>query len=247
MLNINDLRQLHLGTQGENHAQTITIDLNPWLVDHPGASAAIWHKRNGDSVPSATGAELDSVHGTISWSPSSTDTFVAGRGEAEIRLIEGSMIKKSRKVVTAVSPSVTDAAGAVLSGWQEYIDAIQRAAGIVLIKGGNLKFHTNDEGHLILSYIGDVPIVPPDGSTTTVDEEGWTNIDLGPVDAYSLAVEGGYTKTKAEFEVELANVAANAAAAAEAAVAAQEAADAAAASSVGLFIDDDGDICQNDS
>ena len=89
MLNINDLRQLHLGEQGENHAQTITIDMNPWLADHPGASAAIWHKGNGDSVPSATGAEFDSVHGTISWSPSSTDTVGAGKGEAEIRLIGG--------------------------------------------------------------------------------------------------------------------------------------------------------------
>ena len=247
MLNINDLRQLHLGIQGENHAQTITIDLNPWLVDHPGASAAIWYKHNGDSVPSATGAVFDSVHGTISWSPSSTDTFVAGQGEAEIRLVEGSMIKKSRKVKTVVSAAVTDAAGALLAGWQEYLDAIQRAAGVALMKGGQLKFFTNDDGHLILSYTGDVPIVPAEGQTEDETEEGWTDIDLGPIDAYSMAMAGGYTGTKEEFEEELGNVAANAHAAAEAAGAAEEAARQAAASSVGLFIDDDGDICQNDS
>lgn len=247
MLNINELRQLHLGIQGENKAQTITIDLNPWLVDHPGGSAAIWHKRNGDSVPSATGAIFDSVHGTISWSPSATDTYIAGKGEAEIRLVEGSVIKKSRKVVTMVSAAVTDAAGAVLAGWQEYLSAIQEAAGIALMKGGHLKFYTNDDGHLILSYTGDVPIEPAEGQSESEAESGWTNIDIGPIDAYSMAVAGGYTGTREEFEEELGNVAANAQAAADAAAAAQEAAEEAAASSVGLFIDSDGDICQNDS
>ena len=124
MLNVNDVTRLYLGVQGENEAQTITIDMRPWLVEFPGGSVTIWHKRNGDSVPGPTGAIFDSEEGTISWTPTGTDTYVAGEGEAEIRLTVGSVIKKSRKVITGVSPSVTLAGVALGSDWQDYINAV---------------------------------------------------------------------------------------------------------------------------
>ena len=124
MLNINDVTRLYLGVQGENEAQTITIDVRPWLVAHPQGSGTIWHKRNGDSVPSATGAVFDPEEGTVSWTPSNVDTYVAGEGEAEIRLTEGTVIKKTRAVVTGVSPSVTLAGQTLGSDWQSYIDAV---------------------------------------------------------------------------------------------------------------------------
>ena len=124
MLNVNDVTRLYLGVQGENGEKTITIDVAPWLVAHPGGTVSIWHKRNGDANPSATGATFDSDAGTVSWTPTSTDTYVAGEGEAEIRLTVGTVIKKSRKVVTGVSPAVTGAAGTLNSGWQYYINEV---------------------------------------------------------------------------------------------------------------------------
>lgn len=132
MLNINDVTRIYLGVQGENAAQTITIDVRPWLVAHPQGSVSIWHKRNGDAVPSATGAVFDSDEGTIAWTPTSTDTYVSGEGEAEIRLTENTIIKKSRSVLTGVSPSVTGAGVPLGSSWQDYIDEVDRIKALAV-------------------------------------------------------------------------------------------------------------------
>lgn len=132
MLNINEVTRLYLGVQGENEAKHIQIDVRQWLVEHPQGSITIWHKRNGDSVPSATGAVFDDEEGTVTWTPTSTDTYVAGEGEAEIRLTEGTIIKKSRKVITGVSPSATLGGVTLGSEWQDYINAVDslRAAAV---------------------------------------------------------------------------------------------------------------------
>lgn len=132
MLNVNDVNQIYLGVQGENLQQTIVIDVNPWLIRHPGGSVSIWHKRNGDSVPSATGAVFDDEAGTISWSPTSTDTYVSGEGEAEIRLTEGTIIKKTRSIRTGVSPAVTGGGQTLGSDWQSYIDEVDRIKGLAM-------------------------------------------------------------------------------------------------------------------
>ena len=124
MLRVNEVNRLYLGIQGENLAQTLTIDVSDWLVNNPNGSVTIWHKRNGDAVPSATGAVFDPEEKTVSWSPTDTDTYVAGEGTAEIRLTEGEVIKKSREVKTGVSPSVTLAATPLGSDWQDYINAV---------------------------------------------------------------------------------------------------------------------------
>lgn len=132
MLNVNDVNQLYLGVQGENLQQTIVIDVSPWLIRHPQGSVSIWHKRNGDSVPSATGAVFDDEAGTISWSPTNTDTYVAGEGEAEIRLTEGTIIKKTRSIRTGVSPAVTGGGQTLGSDWQSYIDEVDRIKGLAV-------------------------------------------------------------------------------------------------------------------
>lgn len=163
MLLINKLNRLYLGIQGENNAQTITIDVNAWLQQYPNGSVSIWHKRNGDSVPSPTGATLDREKGIINWSPTSTDTYVSGEGEAEIRLTEGNVIKKSKKIVTGVSKAVTGADGEELgSGWQEYIDAVERSVSMSILKDGHIKFSINDDGHLIFSYTNEIPVAEAD-------------------------------------------------------------------------------------
>ena len=125
MLSVTDVRQFYLGVQGENEEQTITVDVKPWLASYPNGVVSIWHKRNGESVPTPTGAVFDAEEGTITWIPTYTDTYNAGEGEAEIRLYENGVIKKTRTVKTGVAPSVTGAAGVTLeSGWQGMINYI---------------------------------------------------------------------------------------------------------------------------
>lgn len=124
MLRINELKQIDLGIQGENLAQVITISISDWLVDNPNGSVTIWHKRNGDSVPTATGATMDREEGMVTWSPTSTDTYSAGEGLAEIRLSENGVIKKTRPVKTYVAPAVTLNGTPTGSSWQDYINAV---------------------------------------------------------------------------------------------------------------------------
>jgi len=124
MLKVNEVNRIYLGIQGENAARTIDIDVSEWLDGHPSGSVTIWHKRNGDVSPSATGATLDADRKVVSWTPTETDTYVAGEGEAEIRMTESSVIKKSRAVITGVSPAVTLAGTTLGSDWASYIDAV---------------------------------------------------------------------------------------------------------------------------
>ena len=133
MLSVTDVRQFYLGVQGENEEQTITVDVKPWLASYPNGVVSIWHKRNGESVPTPTGAVYDAEAGTITWTPTYTDTYNAGEGEAEIRLYENGVIKKTRTVKTGVAPSVTGAAGVTLeSGWQGMVNYIDERAEEVI-------------------------------------------------------------------------------------------------------------------
>ena len=158
VLKVNELTKIYLGAQGENNAQTIKIDIHEWLVSYPNGRVTIWHKRNGDEVPYPTGAVMNAEEETLSWSPSRADTYVAGEGEAEIRLTDGDVVKKTRKVVTGVSPAVTGGGQPLGSGWQDYIDAVERAAQVAIIKDGKIRFRIDENGHLILGYTSDVPI-----------------------------------------------------------------------------------------
>lgn len=125
MLKINELRQIHLGIQGENLAREIPIDVSAWLIDFPNGSISIWHKRNGDSEPGPTGATLDREKGILTWSPTNTDTYYDGEGSAEVRLTEDGVIKKTREIKTDVSPAVTLAGTTQGSDWQSYINAVE--------------------------------------------------------------------------------------------------------------------------
>ncbi len=160
MLKINNVSRLYLGCQGENLAQTIQIDMSDWLATYPNGMITIWHKRNGDSVPYPTGATLDREKGILNWAPTSTDTYVSGEGEAEIRLTESNVIKKSKTIITGVSKAVTGADGEELgSGWQDYIDAVERSVSMSILKDGHIKFSIDSNGHLIFSYTDEIPVV----------------------------------------------------------------------------------------
>lgn len=129
MLKINDLTQLYLGIQGENKSRTIEIDVADWLVSYPNGSLSIWIRRPGDATASATGAVFDAEEKTLTWQPDSVDTYVAGEGTAEIRLTEGTVIKKTREIRIAVSPAVTGGGAVLGSDWQSYINEVERIKG----------------------------------------------------------------------------------------------------------------------
>ena len=173
MLKINDVSRLYLGCQGENLAKTIQIDMSDWLVEYPSGVVSIWHKRNGDDTPEPTGATMNRDTGILSWSPTSTDTYVSGEGMAEVRLTESNIIKKSRKIITGVSKSVTGADGEDLgSGWQDYIDAVERSVSMAILKDGHIKFTIDEEtGHLIFSYTNEVPVLYDDEEAAEEEEE----------------------------------------------------------------------------
>ena len=183
MLNINEVKQLYLGIQGENKARPLVIDVKPWLAGHPDANFSIWHTRNGESIPDPTGAVYDSTEGTLTWTPTNVDTYIPGEGEAEIRMYENGVIKKTREVTTCVSESVTGGGSTLGSGWQEYIDAFERAAQVAVMKNGMLKFHIDENGHLILSYTDQVPIPDENGDLPESDPANidWIEKDLGSV------------------------------------------------------------------
>lgn len=133
MLKINELARLYLGIQGENGVRSITVDVSAWINLYPNGSVTVWHTRCGESIPSPTGAVYDSETRTVTWDITSVDTFVAGIGEAEFRLIENEVIKKTTKVMTGVSPSVTQSGTTLGSDWQSYINAVDslRADAVV--------------------------------------------------------------------------------------------------------------------
>ncbi len=120
------LQRLDLGIQGENLARTIEIDCNAWLRMFENGTVSIYHQRNGDEGISVTGASFDRDTGILSWQPSSYDTFYNGMGQAEIRLTEGSVIKKARTVNTLVWPAIVNDQGETQSSnWQAYINVVE--------------------------------------------------------------------------------------------------------------------------
>jgi hypothetical protein len=108
------------------------------------------------------GVVLDREKGILSVTPTNTDTYVDGEGSAEVRLTQGNVVKKTREVITGVSPAVTGSGKPLGSGWQDYIDAIERAAQVAILKNGLIKFEIDDNGHLIFSYTEDVPVEEED-------------------------------------------------------------------------------------
>lgn len=187
MLEINQLDRIYVGIEGEAAARTIRIDVSAWMVSHPDAAISLWHRRHGDEAMAATGASYDEDTQQLVWTPSATDTFYPGEGEAQIRLTETGIIKKTLNIKTFVSPADVGSDGNTIpSTWAGYINEVERikglavtaknaaeaaqeaaedaqeaaeiAAGIAIAQAGQIKFFINDEGHLIFAYTDQVPV-----------------------------------------------------------------------------------------
>ena len=127
MLKINELSRLHLGVEKENLSRTIEIDMSAWAQTYPNATVEILHRRHGDQTKAlVTGAEYDSETMLLSWTPTEYDTYYEGFGVAEIRMVEGEVVKKTKDlIITAVCPSVIDGSGNVVaSNYQAFLNSV---------------------------------------------------------------------------------------------------------------------------
>ena len=126
MLKINDLARLYLGVKQENECRTIMIDMSAWASIYPNATPEILHKRQGDQTKELVSTDYDPDTCVLSWTPTEYDTFYEGFGVAEVRMVENSVVKKTKDLlVTAVSPSIIDGTGEVISSdFQAWLNAV---------------------------------------------------------------------------------------------------------------------------
>ena len=126
-LKIETMQRMDLGIQGEHNATVIRIDCNGWKQQFPNGMISLFHQRKGDEEPSVTGASYDTQTGILTWSVTDQDTFYDGEGMAEIWLTEGTVVKKKKKALTIVRPTVVNDVGDELgSNWQAYVNEFER-------------------------------------------------------------------------------------------------------------------------
>jgi len=147
LLKIENTQRLDLGVKGENRSRAIEIDCNLWKELFPNGSISVYHQRPGETALDVTGATYDYETGILRWEPTSTDTYIEGKGLAEIRLYENGIIKKTRKIVTMIHPSVTNAEGGTIeSNQQAYLDAAEAIrAGTVADAANAAQYAENAE------------------------------------------------------------------------------------------------------
>ena len=129
-LKIEKLQRLDLGIQGEHNATLIRIDCNGWKAQYPNGVISLFHQRKGDEIPGVTGASYDSETGILTWSVTDQDTYYDGEGMATIQLTEGTVIRKKKKALTIVRPTlVNDVGDGLESNWQAYLNEMTRIRG----------------------------------------------------------------------------------------------------------------------
>lgn len=124
---INPMRErrnpLYLGRCGENLAAQVLFDVSDLIEEYGDGTAAVLHKRCGDSGPYQAETETDGE--TVTWPITSTDTGAAGDGRAEFQWIVDDVVVKSQLYSTHVDKSmesVTAATAAEL--WVSQLQAL---------------------------------------------------------------------------------------------------------------------------
>lgn len=129
-MKIEALQRLDLGICGEHNATVIRIDCNGWKQQYPNGVISLYHQRKGDEDMGVTGATYDMESGILTWSVTETDTTYEGVGMAEIRLTDGTVTKKKKKVYTVVRPGVIGEGDTpISSNMQAYINEMERIKG----------------------------------------------------------------------------------------------------------------------
>ena len=110
---INKLQYLQIGVRGENAANSIPIDMTPWVEEFPNAGFHLLFKPYNALSPIPMVTEYDAETHILTWTATLSATITAGVGYTEIRALDGDLglLKKSRIVPTSVENSVTGVEG----------------------------------------------------------------------------------------------------------------------------------------
>lgn len=92
--NIESLQKIPIGRQGENSALVVKINVQSWVKEYPNAQFYLTVLRPAEKTPYF--AETVFSNGILSWSILAADVGIAGIGSAEIRAVEGNVVKKSK-------------------------------------------------------------------------------------------------------------------------------------------------------
>lgn len=123
-VNVNrpDVQVLDLGVQKENIVEKIVFDISPWIEEYGDGVAYIYARRNGDSEPYPV--TLTMGDGTATWTLSSTDTYVKGKGKAQLVYTVDNAIKKSRVYPTFVHNSLGAASLTPPDPYEDWLDVL---------------------------------------------------------------------------------------------------------------------------
>jgi len=132
---ITKLQYLTIGSEGENDAVSIVIDVNDWIDElvARGYESPCFHilfKPYSQVVPLTCDANtvFDRDAGTLTWTITQSITQYAGLGYTEIRALnhpDNGLLKKSKAIPTMVDPSITGADGGVIPApYDDWVNSI---------------------------------------------------------------------------------------------------------------------------
>jgi hypothetical protein len=132
---ITKLQYLTIGSEGENDAVSIVIDVNDWIDElvERGYESPCFHilfKPYNQVVPLTCDANtvFDRDAGTLTWTITQSITQYAGLGYTEIRALnhpDNGLLKKSKIIPTMVNPSITGADGGVIPApYDDWVNSI---------------------------------------------------------------------------------------------------------------------------
>lgn len=107
MINVEQLQPeitVNLGKRGENDALTVEFDVTNWLQKWPSADFVIVAKRSEEDTPYI--ADTAKNGKILVWAIHAYDTNLQGYGIAQIRAVEGNVLKKSSIFKTFVADSI---------------------------------------------------------------------------------------------------------------------------------------------
>lgn len=200
---IDKVYSLTIGVQGENAARVIEFDMSAWVELYPDAAFHVLFKPyNALTVSPMLSTFEDNI---LTWTPTLGATAVVGVGYTEIRALDPNtgLIRKTRIIPTSVEHSVSGADENPPQPYADWVnrileagsDAVNGAAAVAAVsQGEEVAFEIDEDGHLNIVYT-------ESGESQTVD--------LGPVDAYAVAVAEGYTGTREEWGQAVADAEAN--------------------------------------
>lgn len=122
--NVCTLSRLLLGKRGENAVTIIDIDVSDWLALWPDATIQLLYMREEGEMPYEIPTQR--VGDCLRWVVSNADTMLVGKGTAELRALDGDVVKKSRLIQTIVEPAMEGTTGDVpdpLADWAAQLGA----------------------------------------------------------------------------------------------------------------------------